>query len=101
MSGISLDEFKIKHLNQSELEEVNTKAEQLLHIHDSLKNSVSAEARHFIEENHLTISKFKEVLHSKSTSQVQNILNGTGNLTLDTIAKLAITIGKTPRITFD
>ena len=83
---------------KDEISKVREEYTQELNLLKEYKNDVAKELIGYKEANDLSIRQLRDQLGSKSNNFVQGILNGTSNLTAETVIKIAQLIGKEPHI---
>ena len=83
---------------KDEISKVRDEYTQELKLLKEYKNDVAKELIGYKEANDLSIRQLRDQLGSKSNNFVQGILNGTSNLTAETVIKIAKLIGKEPHI---
>ena len=83
---------------KDEISKVREEYFQELKLLKEYKNDVAKELIGYKEANDLSIRQLRDQLGSKSNNFVQGILNGTSNLTAETVVKIAKLIGKEPHI---
>ncbi len=96
----NIDVIMQEKLTNDEISNINIEADKRIDEYLSLKQSISNELNHYIENNHLTFKDVKKGLDT-STSQTQRILKGESGLTLETLIKVGRFLGKSPRIIFE
>ena len=83
-------------ISREEYNDSKKRALELSNMLDNLQGSILDELVKYKESNHLTIKELGEKLDTKSNSYVRTLLNGTANISLDTITRIAKVIGKKP-----
>lgn len=83
---------------KSEIDNVRAEYENELRLLREYKNDIAQELKKYKETNDLSIRQLRDQLGSKSNNFVQGILNGTSNLTAETVVKIAQLVGKQPHV---
>ncbi|MBK2027410.1 hypothetical protein IB643_04490 [Allofrancisella guangzhouensis] len=83
---------------KSEIDNVREEYENELKLLREYKNDIAQELKKYKEINDLSIRQLRDQLGSKSNNFVQGILNGTSNLTAETVIKIAQLVGKQPHV---
>lgn len=79
--------------SKERIDKINSNVEKKLESYDRLRRSISKELLIYKEVNNLSLNDIREGLNT-SRSQVQRILSGTSNFTLETILNISEFIGK-------
>lgn len=104
MSKRYLKEFTDENLrkefnvSQDRLDTLKNEAYDELDILRAYKKDIFDELIKYKEQEKLSIRDLKDRLGTSSISQVQKLLNGTANITADTVVKIAQAIGKKPHV---
>jgi hypothetical protein len=83
-------------ISREEYSESKKRALELSNMLDNLQVSILDELVKYKEENQLTNKELGEKLNTKSNSYVRTLLDGTANISLETITRIAKVIGKNP-----
>ncbi|WP_150464755.1 hypothetical protein [Francisella sp. XLW-1] len=83
---------------KDEITSVREEYEHELKLLKEYKSDIAKELQNYKDTNDLSIRQLRDQLGSKSNNFVQGILNGTSNLTAETVVKIAQLVGKQPHV---
>ncbi|MCF6807797.1 helix-turn-helix domain-containing protein [Thiotrichales bacterium 19S9-12] len=96
----NINQILKENFTDKEIEKLEKEAAKRAKEYMELKQVVAQEIKAYLDENNLSFNELKEKLDT-STSQVQRIITGRSNFTLETLIKVGNLIGKRPKIIFE
>jgi transcriptional regulator with XRE-family HTH domain len=96
----TLDEVEKELFSPEERADIHRRAQRRAEIRRSLSEAISKSVAEYMAREHIGFNELTRRLHMSSATTAK-ILRGDANITLDTLAAMAVILGITPKISLN